>query len=171
MKRKDESKLVADRHCQVYFLNKENDSVEKLTIKRLPFEAMIDTGSFILTQKQRNENSREWSEYNPDCECCQRRRQKDHGSPKRKMSILEQVDLDSTELSGQTNNRKSRKKKKKDVQVKTIPDSNPIQKDEPSYECAGCTKPHTPNHPLSICVACRSIHYCGADCQRKDWAK
>ena len=60
LKRKDEKKLAADRHCQVYFLNKDTDSVDKLTVKRLPLEAMIENGTFILTQKQRNENSRAW---------------------------------------------------------------------------------------------------------------
>ena len=73
MKRKDDAKLASDRNCQVYFLSKEEDSISKLTVKRLPLESIVENGNFILDRNSRNERSKDWSNFNPDCECCQRK--------------------------------------------------------------------------------------------------
>ena len=50
-KRTDEPKLKADRHCQVYFLSNEIDSVEKLTKKKFILEQLKqEKGKFDYAQ-------------------------------------------------------------------------------------------------------------------------
>ena len=50
--------MKSDIHCQVYFLNREEDSLDKLTQKRLPLAEIAQNSTFIRSKKERDRISK-----------------------------------------------------------------------------------------------------------------